>query len=348
MILLPARQRKEAGRMSWFRSIEFAHPGFFWLLLLIPAMLAWYIRKQRLMHASLSMPALGGFRVPQKSLLPRLRHAGIVLRSLAMILLVFALARPQSSLSWENSTTEGIDIVIASDISGSMLAEDFKPNRLEAGKNIAVDFIKDRPNDRIGLVVFSGESFTQCPLTIDHDVLVNLFQDIHYGMIEDGTAIGMGLATAVNRIKDSDAKSKVVILLTDGSNNTGSIPPLSAAEIAKQFNVRVYTVGVGTKGYAPYPVQTSMGVQYQRMPVDIDEGTLTKIAQITGGKYFRATDNKKLALIYEQIDKLEKAKIDVTQYHKKTECFLPFALLALLFLLIEFLLKNTLIKGALS
>lgn len=348
MILLPARQRKEAGRMSWFRSIEFAHPGFFWLLLLIPAMLAWYIRKQRLMHASLSMPALGGFRLPQKSLLPRLRHAGIVLRSLAMILLVVALARPQSSLSWENSTTEGIDIVIASDISGSMLAEDFKPNRLEAGKNIAVDFIKDRPNDRIGLVVFSGESFTQCPLTIDHDVLVNLFQDIHNGMIEDGTAIGMGLATAVNRIKDSDAKSKVVILLTDGSNNTGSIPPLSAAEIAKQFNVRVYTVGVGTKGYAPYPVQTSMGVQYQRMPVDIDEGTLTKIAQITGGKYFRATDNKKLALIYEQIDKLEKAKIDVTQYHKKTECFLPFALLALLFLLIEFLLKNTLIKGALS
>ncbi len=276
------------------------------------------------------------------------RHSGIVLRSLALAALIIALARPQSSLSWQNSTTEGIDIVIASDISGSMLAEDFEPNRMEAGKNIAIDFIKNRPNDRIGLVIFSGESFTQCPLTIDHDVLINLFKDIKNGMIDDGTAIGMGLATAVNRLKESDAKSKVVILLTDGSNNTGSIPPITAAEIAKQFNIRVYTVGLGTKGMAPYPVQTPMGIQYQRVPVDVDEVTLGKIADITGGKYFRATNNSTLKNIYEQIDKLEKAKIDVTQYHKKTEMFLPLVVITLLLLLLEFVLKNTVLKGALT
>jgi Ca-activated chloride channel family protein len=265
-----------------------------------------------------------------------------------LIALIVALARPQSALSWENSTTEGIDIIISMDISGSMLSEDLKPNRLEAGKAIAVDFVKDRPNDRIGLVVFSGESFTQCPLTIDHDVLVNLFQDVKNGMIADGTAIGMGLATAVNRLKDSEAKSKVIILLTDGSNTTGSIPPVTAAEIAKQMNVRVYTVGVGTKGYAPMPVQTPIGVQYQKVPVTIDEPTLTKIAKLTGGKYFRATNNEKLKAIYEQIDQLEKAKIAVTQYHKKTERFLPFILFALLMLLIEFALRNTIFKGALT
>ncbi len=238
--------------------------------------------------------------------------------------------------------------MIASDISGSMLAEDFQPNRLEAGKNIAIDFIKNRPDDRIGLVIFSGESFTQCPLTIDHDVLINLYKDVKNGMIDDGTAIGMGLATAVNRLKDSEAKSKVIILLTDGSNNMGSIAPLTAAQIAKQFGIRVYTVGIGTHGYAPYPVQTPMGIQYQRILVDVDEGTLTKIANITGGKYFRATDNQTLKNIYEQIDKLEKAKIDVTEYHKKTELFLPFALIALLFLSLEFILKNTWLKGALT
>jgi Ca-activated chloride channel family protein len=229
-----------------------------------------------------------------------------------------------------------------------MLAEDFQPNRLEAGKNIAIDFIKNRPDDRIGLVIFSGESFTQCPLTIDHDVLINLFKDIKFGMIDDGTAIGMGLATAVNRLKESEAKSKVIILLTDGVNNMGSIPPITAAEIAKQFGIRVYTVGIGTHGMAPYPVQTPFGIQYQRLPADIDEGTLTKIASTTGGKYFRATDNQTLKNIYEQIDKLEKAKIDVTQYHKKTEIFLPFALIALFFLSLEFLLKNTWLKGALT
>ena len=333
--------------MRMFKGIEFAHPGFFWLLLLVP-LTAWYIWRERRLYGNMSVSAIKGFALPSKTLLPRFRHTGIVLRSLALIALIFALARPQSSLSWQNSTTEGIDIIIASDISGSMLAEDFKPNRLEAGKAIAIDFIKNRPDDRIGLVIFSGESFTQCPLTIDHDVLINLYADIKYGMIEDGTAIGEGLATAVNRIKDSKAKSKVIILLTDGSNNMGSIPPLTAAEIAKQFGVRVYTVGIGTHGMAPMPFQTPQGVVYQNMMVDIDEGTLTKIANTTGGKYFRATNNAKLKTIYETIDKLEKAKIDVTQYHKKTELFLPFALIALFFLLLEFILKNTLFRGALT
>ncbi|WP_432328760.1 vWA domain-containing protein [Mucilaginibacter sp. P25] len=237
--------------MIWFKGIEFAHPSFFWLFISIPLMVGWYIWKQKQLQGNLAMPTIRGFAMITKSMLPRFRHLSIILRSLAMAALIVALARPQSSLSWQDTTTEGIDIVIASDISGSMLAEDFKPNRLEAGKNIAIDFIQNRPNDRIGLVVFSGESFTQCPLTIDHSVLVNLYADIKNGMIEDGTAIGMGLATAVNRLKDSEAKSKVVILLTDGSNNSGSIPPVTAAEIAKQFGVRVYTVGIGTNGYAP-------------------------------------------------------------------------------------------------
>ena len=334
--------------MNLFKSIEFADPGFFWLLLLIPVMIGWYIWRQQKLYGHLNISAIKGFAVPVKSVVPKLRHLEIVFRSLALIALIIALARPQSSLSWQNSTTEGIDIVIASDISGSMLAQDFQPNRLEAGKNIAIDFIKNRPNDRIGLVIFSGESFTQCPLTIDHSVLINLFNDIKYGMINDGTAIGMGLATAVNRLKDSETKSKVVILLTDGSNNMGSIPPITAAEIAKQFGIRVYTVGLGTNGYAPYPVQTPMGIQYQRVKVDVDEPTLTKIAGITGGKYFRATNNETLKSIYEQIDKMEKAKIDVTQYHKKTELFLPFALIALLFLLLEFGFKNTILKGAIT
>jgi len=331
-----------------FDGIEFAHAVFFWLFIIIPLMVAYYIWREQKLQGTLNVSAVRGFAVREKSLLPGLRHSAIVLRSLAIAALVIALARPQSSLSWQNTTTEGIDIMIASDISGSMLAEDFQPNRLEAGKNIAIDFIKNRPNDRIGLVIFSGESFTQCPLTIDHSVLINLYKDVKNGMIDDGTAIGMGLATAVNRLGGSEAKSKVIILLTDGSNNMGSIPPLTAADIAREFGIRVYTVGIGTHGFAPYPVQTPFGVQYQRIPVDVDEVTLKKIADVTGGQYFRATDNQTLENIYQQIDKLEKAKIDVTQYHQKTELFLPFALVALLLLSLEFLLKNTWLRGALT
>ncbi len=331
-----------------FKGIEFANPGFFWLAILVIPLIFWYISRNKQFQERLSLSATQGM-AKKASLKVSMRHSLFALRVIALLLLVIAIARPQSAMSWKNINTEGIDIIIASDISGSMLAEDFKPNRLEAGKNIAIDFIKERPEDRIGLVVFSGEAFTQCPLTIDHDVLINMFSGIKNGMIEDGTAIGMGLATAVNRLKTSEAKSKVVILLTDGSNNAGSIPPLSAAEIAKHFGVRVYTVGVGTNGTAPYPVPDGFGgVTYQRMPVQIDEATLSKIAKTTGGKYFRATNNNKLKEIYQQIDQLEKAKIAVTQYRKHTELFLPFAILAALLLLTEFLLRNSLYRGILS
>ncbi len=335
--------------MSWFNGIEFAYPGFFWLFIIVPLMIGWYIWKNKVLQGTLSMSTTSGFSSGKKNAYHYFRHYSIVLRVLALSLLIIALARPQTALSWENETTEGIDIIIASDISGSMLSEDFVPNRLEAGKQIAIDFIKARPNDRIGLVIFSGESFTQCPLTIDHDVLINLFQGIQNGMIDDGTAIGMGLATAVNRLKDSEAKSKVVILLTDGVNNMGSIPPITAAEIAKQFGVRVYTVGIGTNGSAPYPFKDQFGnIHYQNMPVQIDEATLSKISSITGGKYFRAHNNQELQGIYQQIDKLEKVKIAVTQFHKKTERFLPFALAAIILLSLEFLLSNTIFKGALT
>jgi Ca-activated chloride channel family protein len=335
--------------MSWFKAIQFAQPGFFWLLLVIPLMIAYYYWRNQQLQGMLGMSSTNGFAIAGKNRMRIWRHYGIVLRSFALIALVTALAQPQSALSWQNETTEGIDIMIASDISGSMLSEDFKPNRLEAGKNIAINFIKNRPGDLIGLVVFSGESFTQCPLTIDHDVLINLFHAIKNGMIDDGTAIGMGLATAVNRLKGSEAKSKVIILLTDGVNNMGSIPPLTAAEIAKQFGVRVYTVGLGTNGKAPYPFKDQSGrIHYQMIPVDIDEGMLGKIAGITGGKYFRARNNSELSEIYQQIDKLEKVKIAVTQYHKRTEHYLPFAIVALAFLSLEVLLSNTIFKGALT
>ena len=335
--------------MKWFSGLEFAQPGFFWLLLIIPLMVAYYWWRNSKLQGTLGMSTTKSFALAHKSQMHIFRHYSIVLRCLAFIAIIVALARPQSAMSWENETTEGIDIMIATDISGSMLSEDFTPNRLEAGKNIAIDFINHRPNDRIGLVIFSGESFTQCPLTIDHDVLVNMFQGIKNGMIDDGTAIGMGLATAVSRLKDSQAKSKVVILLTDGVNNMGSIPPITAAEIAKQFGVRVYTVGLGTNGSAPYPFKTPDGViHYQQIPVEIDEGTLSKISSITGGQYFRAHNNQELQGIYTQIDKLEKVKIAVTQYHKKTERYLPFAILAAVFLLIEFFLSITVFKGALS
>jgi Ca-activated chloride channel family protein len=274
-----------------------------------------------------------------------MRHLPFVLRMIAVALIIVILVRPQSTNSWENRSTEGIDVMLAIDISGSMLAEDLKPNRLEAAKNVAASFINGRPNDNIGLVVFSGESFTQCPLTTDHAILLNLFKDIHSGMIEDGTAIGLGLANAVSRIKDSQAKSRVIILLTDGSNNRGEIAPVTAAEIARTFGVRVYTIGVGTRGEAPYPFHTPFGVKYQNMPVDIDEPTLQQIASITGGQYFRATDNASLKSIYGEIDQMEKTKISVQQYSKKQEEYKPLALLVFAILLLEILLRNTLLRN---
>ena len=321
----------------------FINPEYFYLLIIPVVYSIWYFFKRRNINSEILFSNLGSLN-KTKTLKNRLRDLPQIFKILAICLLIIALARPQSSTNWEESTTEGIDIVLSMDISGSMLAEDLKPNRLEASKDVAVDFISKRVNDRIGLVIFSGESFTQCPLTTDHNVLINLFKDVKSGMVEDGTAIGMGLATAVYRLKDSDAISKIIILLTDGVNNKGVVAPFTAAEIAKQFGIRVYTIGVGTEGYAPYPFQTPFGVQYQDVEVQIDEETLQNIATVTDGKYFRATNNSKLKEIYKDIDKLEKSKIEVTEFHKRSEEFSNFAIPALIILLFGFILEKTYLK----
>ena len=323
--------------------INFADPGFLYLLLLVPAIVAFYILKQQKAFASIRMPGLEPLNVPVKTFRNYLRHILFALRTIAVSLLIIVLARPQSTDRFQDVSTEGIDIILALDISGSMLARDFRPNRLEASKNVATEFISGRPYDRIGLVVFSGETFTQCPLTTDHAVLINLLREIESGMIEDGTAIGMGLANAITRIKDSEARSKVIILLTDGVNNRGEVAPATAAGIAKTFGIRVYTLGVGSRGMAPYPVQTPFGTQYQNMPVEIDEDILKDIAENTGGRYFRATDNNKLVEVYSEIDKLEKSKIDVRQFTKKEEEYLPLAVIAFLLLAVELLLRFTIL-----
>lgn len=324
----------------------FANPTYLYLLLLLIPLIGWYIYKLRKSQASLQVSASDAFDLPAaRSWKVYLRHVPFILRMAIIALLIVVLARPQSTNSWHNSSTEGIDIMLALDISGSMRAEDFKPNRLEAAKDVAASFINGRQNDNIGLVVFAGESFTQCPLTTDHTVLLNLFKDIQMGMIQDGTAIGLGLANAVSRIKDSQAISKVIILLTDGVNNMGEIAPVTAAEIAKTFGIRVYTIGVGTQGTAPYPVPTPFGVQYQNVPVEIDEPALKQIASITGGQYFRATDNASLKAIYSEIDQMEKTKISVQQFSKKQEEYKMLAVWIFLLLLLEILLRNTLLRN---
>ena len=325
--------------------ITFLHPNLFFLLLVLIPIIVWYILKHREIQASLQISTLKGFQNKGFKSFDFIRHIPFILRLFVIALIIIVLARPQSSNRLENKITEGIDIVIALDISGSMSAMDLKPNRLEAAKNVATEFISGRQDDKIGLVIYAKESFTQCPLTTDKATLINLFNDVHFGMLEDGTAIGMGLATAVARLKDSQAKSKVIILLTDGENNAGNIAPLTAAEIAKTFGIRVYTIGVGTIGTAKIPVQTIYGTQYQEIEVSIDEKTLKEIAKITDGMYFRATDNKKLASIYEEIDKLEKTKIEVQEYTKRSEEYLPFALLAGILLLVEILIRNTLLRN---
>lgn len=324
----------------------FANPTYLYLLLLLIPLIGWYIWKLCKSQASLQVSSSEAFDAPGAgSWKVWLRHVPFVLRMAAVAVLIVILARPQSTNSWANSSTEGIDIVLAMDISTSMLAQDLKPNRLEASKDVASAFINGRQNDNIGLVVFSGESFTQCPLTTDHTVLLNLFKDIQPGFIQDGTAIGLGLANAVSRIKDSQAKSKVIILLTDGMNNMGEIAPVTAAEIAQTFGIRVYTIGVGTKGEAPYPYQTAFGIQYQNVPVEIDEATLKQISATTGGQYFRATDNASLREIYSEIDKMEKTKISVQEYSKKQEEYKNWALLLFALLLVEILLRNTLLRN---
>lgn len=325
--------------------ISFADPGFLWLLVMVPVIIVYYIIRQHRTVASFKLPALTPFTSGGNSIRTCLRHVLFGFRVLAISLIVIVLARPQKSDQFQDISTEGIDIMLAIDISGSMLARDFKPDRLEASKNVATEFISGRPYDRIGLVVFSGESFTQCPLTTDHAVLINLMREIQSGIIEDGTAIGNGLSTAINRIKDSEAKSKVVILLTDGVNNRGEIAPSTAADIAQTFGIRVYTIGVGTQGTAPYPVQTPYGIQYQNMPVEIDEAILKEIASKTGGSYFRATDNTKLVEVYGEIDKLEKSKIDVRQFTRKEEKFFFPALLAFSLLAIDLFIRKTILNS---
>ena len=272
----------------------------------------------------------------------------LLLRLAVFVLLVLVLARPQTQNSWKNETMEGIDIMLAMDVSTSMLAEDLKPNRIEAAKQVAADFVIGRPNDNIGLTIFAGEAFTQCPMTTDHASLLNLLHnvrtDIAQRLIEDGTAIGMGLANAVSRLKESKAKSKVVILLTDGSNNRGDLSPMTAAEIAKSFGIRVYTIGVGTNKVAPYPMQVAGGIQYVNIPVEIDTKMLSDIAAATDGDFYRATNNKELQQIYREIDKLEKSKLNVKKYSKRYEAYQPYAIAAVILLLLEILLKITVFR----
>jgi Ca-activated chloride channel family protein len=319
--------------------ITFANPELLYLLFLLLPLAGWYAWRERDAFANIQFSSLKPFEKLGSNQRHLLRHLIFVLRMLVIALVIIVLARPQSTNRWQNTTTEGIDIMIALDISSSMLAQDLRPDRLEASKYVAIEFVSGRENDRMGLVVYSGESFTQCPLTSDHAVLINLFKDIKSGMIEDGTAIGMGLANAVSRLKDSKAKSKVIILLTDGVNNRGAIAPLTAAEIAKTFGIRVYTIGVGTQGMAPVPVQTPYGTRYQNAKVEIDEKTLQQIAQETDGRYFRATDNEKLREIYHEIDQMEKTRIDVKEYSKKEEEYMRFGLLATSLFLLEILVR---------
>ena len=324
--------------------MSFLHPGYLFLLLLLIPIVVWYFWEMRKSDASMQISSHVSIRRFSKSYRQYIFHLPFACRVVCLGFLIVALARPQVSNSWQNESTEGIDIMLSLDVSGTMLAEDLRPNRLEAAKDVATEFILSRPNDNIGLVVFAGESFTQCPLTTDHAVLVNLFNEIKYGLIEDGTAIGLGLANAVNRIKDSETKSKVIILLTDGSNNAGEISPKTAAEIAKTFGIRVYTIGVGSHGQARIPVPTPIGTQYQMIDSEFDEETLRSIATETGGAYFRATDNNSLREIYNQIDELEKSKIRGREYSKRKEMFPLFMGIAVLFLLLELVLRHTLLR----
>lgn len=326
-------------------NIVFASPGFFYLLLLLPLMIIWHWKKNRKQFAELRVSVLDGFKVSSSRVKQNFPHILFTLRMLAFVLLIIALARPQSTSKGKNVVTEGIDIIICLDISGSMLAQDFEPNRIEASKALAEEFIADRVTDRIGMVVFAGESFTQSPLTTDHRVIKNVIKDIKSGMINDGTAIGMGLATSVSRLKESKAKSKVIILLTDGVNNSGFIDPLTAADIAQNFNIRVYTIGVGKRGMAPYPIQTPFGLQYQNVEVQIDEQVLGEIAKMTGGKYFRATNNKKLEAIYNEINQMEKTKIDVTEFRRYAEEFYNLAFWGMILLIFEIIFKLTFFRS---
>lgn len=329
--------------------MTFANSYYFLLLLLLIPYIIWYFFNRKKADAALKVSDTHAYLFAPKTWKNHLIDLPFFLRIITFIMIVIVLARPQTSNSWRNSETEGIDIMLALDISTSMLSEDLRPNRIEAAKNVAASFIAGRPNDNIGLVIFASQSFTQCPMTTDHSVLLNLFRNVNCslaqrGIIEDGTAIGMGLANAVSRLKNSHAKSKVVILLTDGSNNSGDISPATAAEIARNFGVRVYTIGVGTNGSAPYPMPVAGGVQYMNIPVEIDTQTLENIANTTGGKFYRATNTRSLENIYNDIDKLEKTKLKVKQFSKRYEAYQLFAFIGLISLLAEVLLRFTVFK----
>ena len=329
--------------------MEFANREYLWLLLLILPYIVWYVMWRKKSEPTIRMSDTFAFRYAPRSWKVMLMPLQLLLRIAAFTLLVIAMARPQTHDSLKNETIEGIDMMLAMDVSTSMLAEDLSPNRIEAAKSVAAEFIAGRPNDNIGLTIFAGEAFTQCPMTIDHAALLSQLKNVRTdiaarGLIEDGTAIGMGLANAVGRLKDSKAKSRVVILLTDGSNNRGDISPMTAADIAKSLGIRVYTIGVGTNGMARYPIAAGGQTQYVQIPVEIDTKTLGDIARGTDGKFYRATNAKELREIYHEIDKLEKSKIDVQHFSRRYEAYQPFALGALLALLLEVLLRITIFR----
>ncbi len=328
----------------WPANTTLGNPEYLWALLLIPVLAFWYIRRHKNHTVDVRYSSLKPFASIKPTIKERLRHLPFVIRMLVLGLLIVAIAKPQTTSRGENVYTEGIDIALVLDISGSMLAEDLQPNRIEAAKKVAQQFIDGRANDRIGLVVFAGESFTQCPMTLDYRVLKNLLLQLKTGMVEDGTAIGMGLAQGVNRLKESKAKSKVMILVTDGVNNRGEIDPLTATQIAQTFGIRIYTIGVGTKGMAPYPVQTPFGTRYQNVPVEIDEKMLQTVAEMTKGQYFRATSNKSLKQIYGEIDEMEKTRIEVKAYKSYTQLFYGWVGLGLIMMVFGFVLSNTFLR----
>lgn len=331
-----------------FENFVFENPKFFWLFLLLPLAIVWYILKRNKQQAALKISSVQGFK-GSASWLTKLKPILLVMRLVALSLIITALARPRTvDVSTKTKTTKGIDIVMAIDVSASMLAKDLKPNRLEALKDVAAEFIKDRPNDRIGLVVYAGESFTKTPITSDKSIVLGSMKDVRYdNVLENGTAIGMGLATSVNRLKDSKAKSKVIILLTDGSNNAGFIDPKIASELAVEYGIKTYTIGIGTNGMAlaPVAILPNGSFQYGRVQVEIDEDLLKEIAKATGGKYFRATNNKKLEQIYQEIDKLEKTDIEEFKFYNYQEKFRSLVLLAGLLIFVEFLLRYTVFRS---
>ena len=329
--------------------MEFANKEYFALLLLLIPYILWYFLYRKNSEPTMRMSATAMYRYAAKSWRIRIMHLPMLLRCVAFVMLVCIMARPQTHNSWDNKQVEGIDIMLVMDVSTSMLAEDLKPNRMEAAKSVAAEFISDRPNDNIGLTIFAGEAFTQCPMTTDHASLLNLLHTVRTdiaarGIISDGTAIGMGIANAVSRLKDSKAKSKVAILLTDGSNNMGDISPLTSAQIAKSFGIRVYTIGVGTNKVAPYPMPVAGVTQYVNIPVEIDTKTLDNIARTTDGSFYRATNNRELSRIYKDIDKLEKTKMDVKRFSRRYEAYQPFALALFIVLLADILLRTVVLR----